>query len=362
MKNMKNFFKNLSVKQIVIVAAIFFSLLCFGGLTVFASVSKKGLADQDIAARWSAEGGAAQISCFFTEAVEVDKNSVRNFENQLDTALQEASIVPPNENARLWSDAYSALGKVTLNSGKVSLEANAIGIGGDFFQFHPVQLLSGTYFSGNDLMYDKVIIDEDAAWQLFGSNDVTGMEVRIGGIPHYISGVIRREAGRFEEAAGLDKTLVYLSYESLEAYGVTEGINTYEIVMPNPVSGFAYSKVKEKFGIDENGMWVVDNTARFSLKQLFTVISEFGIRSMNNHAIHYPYWENVARGWEDVLAVVLVLQLICLFIPSVIIVASVIILWRGRQWTGRDVLRALQRSKEGIADRLRSEKNKWKHF
>lgn len=329
---------------------------------MFASVSKNGLADQTAAARWSSEGDAAQISCFFTEGTEVDKNSIMTFEHQLGSVLQEASIVAPNEGARLWSDAYSAQGTVTLNSGKVSLEANAIGIGGDFFQFHPVRLLKGAYFSGNDLMHDRVILDEDAAWQLFGSNDVTGMEIRIGGIPHYIAGVIKREEGRFHEAAGLDKTLVYLSYESLEAYGTTEGIDTYEIVMPNPVSGFAYSKVKEKFGIDENGMWVVDNTARFGLKQRLTVLSEFGLRSMNNHAINYPYWENVARGWEDVLAVILVLQIICILIPAVILITATVILWKRKAWTWKDVLRALLSGKENIAERIRSEKNKWKHF
>lgn len=359
---MKNLIRNLTIKQIVLTGIVLFSLLCWSGLTVFASVSKSGLNDQNAAARWSDEEDAAQISCFFTEGTEVDKNSIMTFEHQLDSALQEASIVAPNESARLWSDAYSAQGKVTLNSGKISLEADAVGIGGDFFQFHPVRLLKGAYFSGNDLMHDQVILDEDAAWQLFGSNDVTGMEIRIGGIPHYISGVIQREEGRFHEAAGLDKTVVYLSYESLEAYGTTQGIDTYEIVMPNPVRGFAYSKVKEKFGIDENGMWVVDNTARFGLKQLFTVISEFGLRSMNNHAINYPYWENVARGWEDVLAVVLVLQTICILTPALIILTAIVVLWKRKAWTWKDVLHALLACRENIADRIRGEKNKWKHF
>lgn len=363
MNKIVSFIKSLTWKQIVLSAIVFSCLVLWAGLSVFATVKKNGLLDQTAAKRWSEENNAAQISCFFTESTEIDKNRIRTFENDLDKVLLEASITAPNENARLWADAYSASGKITLSSGKTSLaDAAAVGIGGDFFLFHPVQLLYGSYFSGSDLMHDKVIVDEEAAWQLFGSNDVVGMEVRIGGIPHYIAGVIKREEGRFAEAAGLNKTVVYVSCETLEEFGVTEGIDSYEIVMPNPVKNFAYNSVKEKFGMDESRMWVVENSARYGLKGLFTVISEFGLRSMNNRAIRYPYWENVARGWEDVLAVVLILQILCLLIPSVILVAAVTAAWRRKQWTWKDVGRFLVDCKDRMAEKARGEKNKWKHF
>lgn len=357
------FIKGLSWKQIFLSAAVLLCLLCWGGLTVFVTVKKNGLLDQNAAKRWAEGNDAAQISCFFTESTEIDKDKIRSFEHELDKVLLESSITAPNENARLWADAYSASGTITLSSGKKSLaDTAAVGIGGDFFLFHPVQLLKGSYFSGNDLMHDKVIVDEDAAWQLFGSNDVVGMPVNIGGTPHYISGVIRREEGRFHEAAGLDKTLVYVSCETLEEFGKTEGINSYEVVMPNPVKNFAYNSVKEKLGIDENHMWVVENSARFHLKGLLTVISEFGMRSMNARAIQYPYWENVARGWEDVFAVILVLQILLLLCPSVIVVSALILSWKRRQWTWKDAGHFLLECKDRAADRFHSEKSKWKYF
>lgn len=362
MNKIKIFIKSLSVKQIVLSATVILCLLLWGGLTAFSVAKKNALADQSAAARWSEENDTAQISCFFTESTEIDKNKIMDFGHQLDTVLQEASLTPPNETARLWADAYSAPGKVTLANGSTTLEAEAVGIGGDFFLFHPVQLLKGAYFSGNDLMYDKVILDEEAAWQLFGSNDVVGMEVSIGGVPHYVAGVIKREEGRFAEAAGLDKTVAYVSYETLSTLGTTEGINTYEVVMPNPVKDFAYTKVKEKFGIDENHMWVVENSDRYGLEALLTVISEFGTRSMNAHAIRYPYWENIARGWEDVLAIVLVLQILCLLIPGTIIAVTVVVLWKRKKWTWRDLWLLLVAVKDKIAGRFHKEKNKWKYF
>ncbi len=351
-----------SLKQIFLTAVSALCLLLWCGLTIWAAGRKGALLDQRAAERWSGEGDAAQITCFFTESAGIDKNEIRGFEEKLDKVLLEASITAPNENARLWADAYSEVGKVTLSSGKATLDTNAIGIGGDFFFFHPVQLLDGSYFSGNDLMDDKIIIDEEAAWQLFGSNDVVGMQVTIGGVPHYVAGVIRRQEGRFHEAAGLDKTLAYVSSGTLSELGTAEGINTYEVVMPDPVEDFAYTKVKEAFGIGETDMWVVENSSRFGMKSLLAVISEFGLRSMNDHAIHYPYWENVARGWEDVLALVLVLQILFLLIPAVIGIAVLIILWKRKQWTWRTVWQFGVDCKDRAAERYRGEKNKWKYF
>lgn len=362
MNKIKKYIKCLSAKQIAYAATVILCLLVWGVLTIFVTVKKNGLVDQNAADRWSQENDTAQISCFFTESAAVDENKIMSFEHQLDAALLEASITAENENARLWADAYSAQGMITMTAGKNSLEAKAVGIGGDFFLFHPVRLLAGSYFSGNDLMQDKIIIDEDAAWQLFGSNDVVGMEVRVGGIPHYIAGVIQREEGRLQEAAGLDKTVVYVSYKTLSELGVTDGMNTYEVVMPDPVDGFAYQIIKEKFGIDENRMWVIENSERYSLKSLLTVISDFGTRSMNAHAIQYPYWENFARGWEDVFAAILVVQIISLLLPALIVTVTVIVLWKRKKWTVKDVLHFLADKKERLAEKYRSEKNKWEHF
>lgn len=297
-----------------------------------------------MAERWSAAGDAAQISCFFSQGTEITEETFLAFEAKMKAALQADSITgsSENESARMWASAYSAAGKIVLNNGKKTVEAKAVGVDGDFFLFHPLQLLNGNFFSGSDVMQDYVVIDEDTAWQLFGSNDVAGMQVTIGGVPHIVSGVIKRADGHLNEAAGNGETTVYLSYHSLETYGQSQGINCYEVVLPNPITGYGVKLVKENMGIDELNMECIENSDRYSVLSLGKVFLAFGTRSMNGKAIIYPYWENVARGWEDILALVLLFRVIFLLIPVTMLVIVLIKMWKRRTWNWRDVPGLLQ--------------------
>lgn len=310
--------------------------LIFGILRVHMT---SGLLTQKMADRWSNVSRSAQISCFFAESAQITEESLMQFEYNLNKGLEEASIVSEseNENARLWADAYSAKGTVTIESDKSKVDVTAIGIGGDFFQFHPVTLKSGSYFSGNDLMQDHVIIDEQAAWQLFGSNDVAGQIVYISGIPHVVAGVTKREEGRMAEAAGLSSSIAYVSYQTLSQYGTSYGINCYEVVMPNPVKGYAKQFVGEHIGVTENDVEVIENTTRFQFLNLFKQFTQFGTRSMSSKAIIYPYWENMARGYEDIAVLLLTFELLFILYPAIFTVVVIILAWKHKKWTARSV-------------------------
>lgn len=331
-------------------------------LLVSNSLGKSQLSQQ-MAERWSDEGGVAQVSCFFSVDAYITQDGIEEFEHSIDSALAEASVLQTSENpsARLWVDAYSADGTISISSDKSSLEADAIGIGGDFFLFHPLTLVSGHYFSGNDLMQDYCVIDRDAAWQLFGSSDVSGMMVYISGIPHIITGVVERPAGRLAEAAGLDSTLVYVSYETLERLGRSNGINHYEIVMPNPVTGFAENFIRENLGRDAAETEVIENTSRYSFLSRLRMITQFGIRSMNGKAIIYPYWENIARGYEDILTTITLVGMLFLIYAVVIALALFISWWRHKGWTIKGVLSAAKDKLERLGERLRAKRLEKRH-
>lgn len=364
---MKEFFRNLTRKQIVFGILAGISLLLFLILCIVSHSIKNSDGSQLMAERWSEEGGVAQVSCFISQNAQAEVNDIISFQHQLDSLLTEASVTleEDNTNARLWVDAYSASGKINLEGSSGKMELNAIGVGGDFFLFHPLQLVNGSFFSGNDLMQDHVVIDEDAAWQLFGSNDVVGMQVTIAGIPHFVSGVIKRDAGKLQDAAGNGSSVAYVSHDTLKNYGVYNGINHYEIVMPNPVSGFAKKTLEENlsFGTDSSGnslVEVVENSARFDLLPMFQVIADFGTRSMNGKAIIYPYWENVARGHEDILAVILILQLLFLLYPIIILVILIVLLWKHKSWTIKDIKNWFEDRLEKLRERRREKQSEYK--
>ncbi|MCM1325431.1 MAG: ABC transporter permease [Bacteroidales bacterium] len=327
------------MKRLCLIISGAVSSLIFVVLLCIANHMAGEQSSQNMAERWSKEKDVAQISCFFSVGAYVSEDDIKEFEHTIDSALLEASISQESENpgARLWIDAYSADGKISIASDKTTLQAAAIGIGGDFFQFHPQQLLTGSYFSGNDLMQDYCVIDEDAAWQLFGSNDVAGQIVTIRGIPHIVTGVVRRPQGRLYKAAGLDATLVYVSYQTLSELGTNYGINHYEIAMPNPVKNFAFNHVKENIGVDEKNMEVLENTSRYSLLARFKTVAAFGTRSMNGKAIIYPYWENIARGYEDIIALLTAVMIPFLLYPIGLALTAFIKWWKHKGWTLKDV-------------------------
>lgn len=360
------YIKSLSLKQKIFSMITIISLLLYLILTVWSDQQIEKLADQQAARRWDKEGNSAQVSCFFTENTEVDEYMLMSFERQLEQSLNE--VLPTEESIeenekRLFIDAYSSLGTITVSSEKGKIEnVSAVGAGGDFFMFHPLQLVSGGYFSGDDLMQDAIILDEEAAWQLFGSNDIAGMSVMIGNVPHYVAGVIKRQEGRFAEGAGLSKTVVYVSYDSLAAYGASDGINVYEVTAPNPVKGFVYNCVKEKLGVSEDQMVVVENSSRYKFTSLIPVLLDFGTRSMQNAAVKFPYWENIGRGWEDVKVLVLFFQMILLLIPAVIITVFLVKWWKNRNITLKDVGKFLLDKKDKMLEKAHGEKDKWQHF
>ncbi len=323
------------IKRMIAILSFIISLVLWG----ISSAIIQNQETQQMAQRWNAEGGSAQISCFFSTNTSISPDRIEEIEHNLDSKLKEASIVLESENpgARLWADAYSAYGKITVKSEHGNITADAIGIGGDFFLFHPLKLLEGSYFSGNDLMQDYCILDEDAAWRLFGSNDIAGQIVEIKGIPHVIQGVIERGEGRLQEAAGLDSSVIYVSYDTLNKYGTHSGINHYEVVMPNPVKGFAAGCVKDLFGIDDQEIEIIDNTERFGLLNRMKLIGTFGTRSMNGKAIIYPYWENIARGTEDILLVLTLFMILFFAYPVIVVLIRLIIWWRHRTWTIKSI-------------------------
>lgn len=368
-------------------------------LGAYSSVLIGRMPEQAEASRWSDGRKMTQVSAFFTEDQLIDSDYIRKLEYILQAKMNDVGIIEDDDekkadstapviietqtldqttadtdsaeqqiagdDSRLYTSCYSAQGIISITfENRIADKVTAIGTEGDFFLFHPLELVSGSYYSPDALMKDGIVIDEDLAWQLFGSNDVVGQMVMIGEVPHYISGVVKREEGKMRKASGQNSGIVYISYDSLCKYGTilsgrTEsaeiaedgttaskgGINCYEVVMPGPVDGIVAQIVKESAAIDDSYISVIDNTERFSFLALFNVIASYGTRSMWNKAIFFPYWENLARGYEDILATLLLIRMICRTIVVIIIVLFIIKSYRNKKWTVRGIFNDLMEKK-----------------
>lgn len=310
---------------------------------------------QMMAERWSERKNVAQISAFFSSYAQADKETVQQFRYSLNQALLEASISvdADHPDARLWVDAYSTEDEVTLIMGKGKVNAKAIAIGGDFFLFHPLKLKSGAYFSGNDLNQDYCILDEDTAWQLFGSYDVVGMMVEVEGKLLVVSGVVEKPKGRLAESAGVSGLQVYVSYDFLNGLNPEEElpISNYELIMPNPVSTFAMQKVKESMPIEEEDVEILQNTQRYAFVSCVKLLPAYGTRSMNGKAIIYPYWENMARGYEDILMLVVLVMLLLFLYTIFVIVVEFCIWWKNKGWTFGSVFAILKDKLERFGEK-----------
>ena len=292
----------------------------------------------------------AQLACFMPEDGGKSEEDIRLFHQTLDQKLTDASLEAP-EGASLYTDAYSGRINLNVSGDHGSAAVKAIGVGGNFFQFHPLRLRSGSYISENDFMQDRVVLDETLAWQLFGGFDVAGLSVTIDGKPFYVAGVVRRESDFATKEAYLDGASMFLSYSAMKALDENSTITCYEIVMPDPISGFARGVLTENFDVGTGD--IVENSSRYSLENLFSVIGDFGKRSMRNNGVIYPYWENAVRLTEDYLALLLVLMLLFGLCPAVTLlvlaIRQVIRTWRTLK---REVPARLDRARERRREKL----------
>lgn len=202
-------------RSLLILCAVL--LVIAGLLHCFRLWKTGGFSDQQEASRWSAEGGTAQVSAYLAKESALKEEEVRELEYQITQALAQDSIelASDNEDGKLWEDCYSAQGSLNIEYSGESMEVSAVGTGGEYFLFHPLTMLSGSYYNPDSLMKDEVLIDEETAWKLFGSYDVVGRTLQIGDMTHTISGVFRKEEGSLYEEAGEPAYLVYVHYKSL---------------------------------------------------------------------------------------------------------------------------------------------------
>ncbi|MBR4994166.1 MAG: ABC transporter permease, partial [Lachnospiraceae bacterium] len=236
---MKRFFKSLSLKRLILLGSAVLALIIALIIKLICTSKANSLTEQMAWKRWGNLAKDTQISVFFDKEFDYNFYNIRSLQADMEKKLLESSIVSESENAnaRQWIYAYSLKGSVDLEGEAGKTTANVYAVGGDFFEFHPLELVRGSYFESTDVMKDYILLDRELAWQLFGSNDIIGKQVWCGNIPLMVIGVYNRPESKFNEAAGNNAATAYISYESYGTLSGEEsangpGVDTYEIILP----------------------------------------------------------------------------------------------------------------------------------
>ena len=304
-------------KHIVLIVVNGVSLLFFVIMTLIAAGICNSLPDQQVVEQWT-DGSQrySQVSVFTDALSAVSIDGIFTSRVDIEKKLVENSLTSHKDNARVWVDSFSAKhGKMVLMSERGITEAEAIITGGDFFLFHPLELISGYYYSEDNFMQDRILIDEIIAWQLYGSSDIVGKPVLIGEKVFFVAGVYKQSDNADTEKVMSGSPLMFMPYQGYEMLGNTPYFNCYEACLPNPVTGLAEKMVAEALSVKSPKSEAVENSERYSIKNRFEILKNFGMRSVKDNAVVYPYWENAARITEDKSALVLVFQILGLVVP-----------------------------------------------
>ena len=337
--------KNRKLRIALLISAVFLAacLIAAGLLEIVRRENAASLPDQLAAERWGGE--SAQISCFFPTGKGYDASRILGVEQSVDEALREASL-EAEDGARLWYHVYSTETSLYASAARGSTSLQVTVFGGEYFYLHQMPLISGSYLAPGGANAGYIFLDENAAWQLFGALNISGMSMTLGGEEFIVCGVGRIPSGTLYDEAYGEKPRAWILYEAKAASSVRE-ITAYEAVLPNPIEGFTAGIMEEIFPAGEDAEYL-ENSERFSLSSLFAHLKERSRMGVRTSAITYPWWENIARVTEYRCATLLCAE-------TVLLACSLltVLVWIGIAWnpTERALKRGAVRLKDAAEDK-----------
>lgn len=335
----------MNIKKVLIAALSAANVLSIGAgliLTAAGSSFVKAQSCDRAAERWDPEGGHTQISCFFTDDSGFTTDLSGGVRANLITELKNIGVTA-EDGKEFIPEAYSTdAGQMTIRSDTTGrAEARITSVGGSFFHFRDFKLLDGAFFSENDIMQDGAVIDRMLAWQLYGSTEISGMNIYINGVKFYIAGVIDNPQTKQEKKTSGDFPRAYISYEGLKLVnGGAEGgedfqndalkkISCYECIVPDPVENYAYNMVSNYFESYSSTVEIVNNSERYEPSKRAKAYKNLADYAISDKPVVYPYWENASRIVEFKLTKIYYFRRMTYIIPILTALLLIVILWRG---------------------------------
>ncbi len=209
---------------------------------------------------------------------------------------------------------------------KRSVGVNATLYLGNYFTFHPLKLKEGAYPMADVGAVDSILVDELAAWQLFGTDKgVVGMQMKIGTDIYTVCGVTEVPKGIYTEVYG-DKPRVYINADSaaFRKGSNDRSFTVFEAMIPDPITNYAKNLVNELMGSFKAVVYNIDD--RFEGESLRELLENKNRLITETNDIKYSYSEKamliLALKAAEVYSVYRVLAVI----PVILLFAAVLLL------------------------------------
>lgn len=288
------------------------------------------LTPQLSAQRWETEEKPyAMASVFLPEDQAIPADFIGQFRLSMEEVLLASGV---GSETHPWHYAFSRTERATLSTDTASSEVELSVVSGDYFRIHPLEIRYGWYPREDHVMLDRIVLDRQTAWDLFYSDNVVGMFLKLGGHYYEVAAVVDIEEGKYNEmaAAGVSRAWVFHGAPGVDA---EKGFTCVEAVLPQPVKNYAAMALRSALGsyVTEKTP-ITDNSSRFSLENRIGTLKNISTRGIITEAVVYPYWENAARLTENHLALMLIPELLLLLYPLVSLVIWLVLLNRKRTW------------------------------
>ena len=332
---------NINKKKLVLLCINIILVVAFIILSIFAKKGIRMLYSQQEARRWEDEKNSyAQVSAFTSPDRNLQEEDIASIRSSVMETLSKDSLNESSGASRVWIDAYSGECKAEFRKDNNTLSVTAVGVGGEFFQFHPIPLLSGSYISDEDLNQDRVVVDENFAWAMFGSNDIVGMQIWLGNSIYTIAGVTAVDENTLYRTAYGDSNRIYMP-----ARGIEE--ENEEVIK------------KTENPLDFEDIQVMENSNRFDTMKLLEGLKNRKLQVMRPNSVGYPVWENLARVEVQRQQNLLVLRLLLLICPFVCLVLWLYGLWKRRTWTVKSICgNTIERIRQKREERAEEERRR----
>ena len=236
-----------------------------------------------------------------------------------------------DSEGRVWIDAYSsdAVTSITRPKSDIKPELTSnvelTGVGGDFYLFHPFQMLSGAFIDPDTMNTRQIVLDKDLSFSFFGTYESVGETVMLNGREYTVVGVCDTRDTKIDNRSYGDLVRAYVLFSELPtavssdpsglaadpsmAGGITDdgdvtkpAVMCYEAVIPNRLRGIALQNIKtalESSGKQSKDFLIVENTDRFSPISLYNTVFPIGEKASQREGYQVPYWELSAETAES---------------------------------------------------------------